>query len=78
MKFDIHEPIVFALSSDIPKQYRSAVRDGVLVLESRVREIRGSGDRCAPGVRAPSPDYNVIQWVTPARSRPPRTSRAIH
>jgi hypothetical protein len=30
MKFDVHEPIVFALSSAIPKDYRAAVRDGVL------------------------------------------------
>src|SRR5581483_9046527 len=30
MKFDIHEPIVFALSSAIPARHRAAVRDGVL------------------------------------------------
>jgi hypothetical protein len=30
MKFDIHKPIVFALSAEIPARYRDVVRDGVL------------------------------------------------
>jgi hypothetical protein len=64
MKFDVHEPIVFALSSAIPKDYRAAVRDGVLYWnrafgKSLIRVIDAP-----PSVRAPSPDYNVIQWVT--------------
>ena len=64
MKFDVHEPIVFALSSAIPKDYRAAVRDGVLYWN---RAFGGSLIRvidAPPSVRAPSPDYNVIQWVT--------------
>jgi hypothetical protein len=64
MKFDVREPIVFALSSAIPKDYRAAVRDGVLYWNrafgrSLIRVIDAP-----PSVRAPSPDYNVIQWVT--------------
>jgi hypothetical protein len=64
MKFDVHEPIVFALSSAIPEDYRAAVRDGVLYWNrafgrSLIRVIDAP-----PSVRAPSPDYNVIQWVT--------------
>jgi hypothetical protein len=64
MKFDVHEPIVFALSSAIPERYRSAARDGVLYWNrafgrSLVRVIDAP-----PGIRAPNPDYNVIQWVT--------------
>ena len=64
MKFDVHEPIVFALSSAIPKRYRAAVRDGVLYWNrafgrSLIRVIDAP-----PSVRAPSPDYNIIQWVT--------------
>jgi len=66
MKFDVHEPIVFALSSNTPKQYRSGLRDGVLYWNrafgrSVVRVIDAP-----PGVRAPNPDYNVIQWATSA------------
>jgi uncharacterized protein DUF4953 len=64
MKFDVHEPIVFALSSAIPERRRAAVRDGVLYWNrafgtSVIRVIDAP-----PGVRAPSPVYNVIQWVT--------------
>jgi hypothetical protein len=64
MKFGVHEPIVFALSSAIPPSRRSAVRDGVLYWNrafgrSLVRVIDAPAD-----LRAPSPDYNVIQWVT--------------
>jgi uncharacterized protein DUF4953 len=64
MKFDVHEPIVFALSSAIPARRRAAVRDGVLYWNrafgrSVIRVIDAP-----PGVRAPSPAYNVIQWVT--------------
>lgn len=64
MKFDVHEPIIFALSSAVPERHRSAVRDGVLYWNRAlgrplIRVIDAPAD-----VRAPSPDYNVIQWVT--------------
>ena len=64
MKFDIHEPIVFALSSTIPEQYRTAVRDGVLYWNQAFGKSLVRVIDAPPGVRAPSPDYNVIQWVT--------------
>jgi hypothetical protein len=64
MKFDSDEPIVFALSSTIPEQYRSAVRDGVLYWNQAFgRSVLRAID-APPGVHAPSPDYNVIQWAT--------------
>ena len=64
MKFDIHEPIVFALSSTIPERRRAAVRDGALYWNrafgtSVVRVIDAP-----PGVRAPSAAYNVIEWAS--------------
>jgi len=64
MKFDVHEPIVFALSSAIPARRRAAVRDGVLYWNrafgtSVVRVIDAPS-----GARAPNPVYNIIQWVT--------------
>ena len=64
MKFNVHEPIVFAVSSAVPERRRAAVRDGVLYWnrafgQSVIRVIDAP-----PGVRAPSPAYNVIQWVT--------------
>jgi hypothetical protein len=66
MKFDIHEPIVFALSSDTPKQYRSAVRDGVLYWNRAFGRSVVRAIDAPPGVRAPNPDYNVIQWASGA------------
>ena len=63
-KFDIHSPIVFALSSDIPERYRSAVRDGVLYWNQAFGRSVLQVIDAPPGVRAPNPDYNVIQWVT--------------
>jgi hypothetical protein len=64
MKFDIREPIVFALSSAIPARRRAAVRDGILYWNRAFgRSVLQVVD-APPGVRAPSPTYNVIQWVT--------------
>jgi hypothetical protein len=64
MKFDVHEPIVFALSSAIPKRHRAAVRDGVLYWNRAFDRSLIRVVDAPPSVRAPSPDYNVIQWVT--------------
>ncbi len=64
MKFDIHEPIVFALSSAIPERRRAAVRDGVLYWNRAFGKPVIQVIDAPPGVRAPSPVYNVIQWVT--------------
>lgn len=63
MKFASDTPIVFALSDGIPEAYREAVRDGVRywnrALGKRLlRVIDAPSD-----VTAPSPEYNVIQWV---------------
>ena len=64
MKFDIHEPIVFALSSAIPERRRAAVRDGVLYWNRALGTSIIRVIDAPPGVRAPSPAYNVIQWAT--------------
>ena len=64
MKFDSHKPIVFALSAAIPDRYRQAARDGVLywnrVLGRPLLQVIDGPD----DVMAPSPRYNVIQWLT--------------
>jgi hypothetical protein len=64
MKFDAHEPIVFALSATIPERYRDAVRDGVLYWNRALGTPLLRVVDAPPDVRAPSPDYNVIEWVT--------------
>ena len=63
MKFDSHKPIVFALSADIPASYREAVRDGVRYWNTALGTPLLRVIDAPPGVTAPSPDYNVIQWV---------------
>lgn len=63
VKFNSRKPIVFAISSNTPAEYRSSVREGVLywnhiLPESPIRVID------APeGVVAPDMNYNVIQWI---------------
>ena len=64
MKFDVSEPVTFALSSEIPARYRSAVRDGALYWNQALGRSLVRVINAPPGIRAPSPDYNVIQWVT--------------
>jgi hypothetical protein len=64
MKFAAHKPIVFALSSAIPERYRDAVRDGVLYWNRALGKPLIRVIDAPPDVRAPSPDYNVIDWVT--------------
>jgi Met-zincin len=63
-KFDSHKPIVLALSAAIPDQYRQAIRDGILYWNKAfgrplLRVIDAPDD-----VKAPNPQYNVIQWVS--------------
>jgi Met-zincin len=63
MKFDIHKPIVFALSAEIPARYRDAVRDGVLYWNKALGLPLVHVIDAPDGVTAPDPEYNVIQWV---------------
>lgn len=64
MKFDSRKPIVFALSSEIPAQYREAVRDGVLYWNNAFGRPSLEVIDAPEGVSAPNPEYNVIQWVS--------------
>lgn len=62
VKLNSRKPIVFAISSNTPGEYREAVREGTLywnhIPESPIRVID------APeGVVAPDMNYNVIQWI---------------
>lgn len=64
MKFDAKKPIVFALSSRIPAEYREAVRDGVLYWNKAFGFALLQVIDAPDGVTAPSSQYNVIQWET--------------
>ena len=63
MKFDSHKPIVFALSAAIPDRYRQAMRDGVLYWNKALGRPLLQVIDAPDDVTAPSPRYNVIQWV---------------
>ena len=64
MKFDSNKPIVFALSAAIPDRYRQAARDGVLYWNKSLGRPLLQVIDAPDDVRAPSPRYNVIQWLT--------------
>ena len=64
MKFAAAEPIVFALSAAFPEGHREAVRDGVLYWNRALGMPLLRVIDAPPDVRAPSPDYNMIEWVT--------------
>ena len=68
MKFDSHRPIVFALSASIPDRYRQAMRDGVLYWNKALGRPLLQVIDAPDAVTAPSPRYNVIQWVGAVRS----------
>jgi hypothetical protein len=63
-KFATDAPIVFALSDTIPARYRDAVRDGVEYWNRALGRTLLHVIDAPPDVRAPSPDYNVVEWVT--------------
>jgi hypothetical protein len=63
-KFDISsKPITFAISANTPKIYRQAISDGVNYWNAVLGEAFVEVMIAPEGVRAPDPDYNVIQWV---------------
>jgi hypothetical protein len=62
MKFDTERPIVFALSSEIPAEYRRAMRDGVLYWNKAFGFPLLQVIDAPAGITAPNPRYNVIQW----------------
>jgi hypothetical protein len=63
-KFDpAKKPIVYAISSNTPEEYRNAIRDGVLHWNRVMGEELVSVIDAPAGVSAPDFDYNVIQWV---------------
>jgi len=63
MKFDSHKPIVFALSAAIPDRFRQAMRDGVLYWNKALGRPLLQVIDAPDDVTAPSPRYNVIQWI---------------
>jgi hypothetical protein len=63
-KFAVDEPIVLALSDAIPERYREGVRDGALYWNRALGKKLIEVIDAPPGVHAPNPNYNVIEWIT--------------
>ena len=62
-KFHSKKPIVFAISSNTPEEYREAIKEGVLYWNKAFGREQIKVIMAPPGVSAPHPDYNVIQWA---------------
>ena len=62
-KFHVQKPIVFAISSTTPLEYREAIRDGVLYWNKAFGEEKLQVVDAPDKLTAPDPNYNIIQWV---------------
>ncbi len=63
IKHQTARPIVFAVSPNTPKEYREAVRQGILYWNSAMPNSIIQAIDAPEGVSAPDTKYNVIQWV---------------
>lgn len=63
-RWDIRKPIVFHLSDNTPPEYVDAVKEGILYWNKAFGGPIVQVEMAPPGVRAPNPDYNIVQWVT--------------
>lgn len=83
-KFGVREPIVFALSPQIPARHRQAVRDGILYWNRAFGVPLLRAIDAPAGVKAPDAQYNVVDWKTgggPSTSHiqtDPRTGQILH
>lgn len=83
-KFDDKAPIVFAVSSNTPAEYRQAVRDGILYWKGALPSLQAVDGPA--GVTAPDYAHNIIQWVSHDRAgmayadaqMDPRTGEVLH
>lgn len=84
-RFDISKPVVYYLSSAIPKEYRDTVREGVLywnkVFGKEVLQVADAPE----GMTAPDFEHNIIQWHTDHNDggiadaqMDPRTGEILH
>lgn len=63
-RWDEGGPIVFSISDNTPEAYIDAIKEGVLYWNKAFGAEVVQVKTAPPGVRAPHPDYNIIQWVT--------------
>lgn len=62
-RFHPNKPIVFAISSSTPAEFRQAVKEGVLYWNRTEAGLNVQVIDAPAGVVAPDVDYNMVQWV---------------
>ncbi len=62
-KLNINKPIVYAMSSNTPADYKAAVRDGILYWNKALGKEVIQVIEAPENVFAPNPKYNIVQWV---------------
>jgi len=63
-KFDDQKAIVYEISANTPKEYRAAIRDGILYWNKAFGRKVVEVEDAPAGVTAPDINHNVVQWVT--------------
>lgn len=62
-KWNSSKPIVYAISSNTPKEYREAIRQGILYWDKILGGHHISVVDAPEGITAPDFNYNVVQWI---------------
>lgn len=62
-KRDLRKPIVYAISSNTPAEFKQAVKDGILYWNRALGKELISVVDAPPGVTAPDTEANIVQWV---------------
>lgn len=63
-RWNLKNPIVYSISDNTPPEYVEAVKEGVLYWNKAFGAEIVKAEMAPTGVRAPNPNYNIIQWVT--------------
>ncbi|MFK7823464.1 MAG: zinc-dependent metalloprotease [Oligoflexales bacterium] len=62
-RWDTTKPIVFHVSSQVPEDFREAVKAGVRYWDGIIPGFKIEVHDAPKDIRAPHPDYNLIDWV---------------
>ncbi|HTL12159.1 MAG TPA: zinc-dependent metalloprotease [Bdellovibrionota bacterium] len=62
-KWDLRQPVTYAVSANTPADFKQAVKDGILYWNQVFGSERVKVVDAPAGVTAPDSDYNVVQWL---------------
>ncbi|MBI3555312.1 MAG: zinc-dependent metalloprotease, partial [Deltaproteobacteria bacterium] len=62
-RYNAKAPIIYAVSSNTPNDFKQAVKDGILYWNKVFGEERVQVLEAPAGVTAPDINYNIVQWV---------------